>query len=310
MVKKEEEEEEEELDEDEEAYKPGDNYYSYVSLFHDYNDEFTTATSKVGDAENYEGYCEIIKRDHFSNDNFDKHCHNVAKYLEYIKGKKDGNEYERCIHLNYVLNSNDEYNNFLSYDNKSLFQAYHSLSEKLKICHNNIAIISENILEKVSDLYNFYAMFHNMVKSIDSPGENFCKYAENSSQLYNNIKKNCQIGSGDGFCEELKKIREKYYLTMKYENRCSTAPIALEPEDIEDSKSTILFPFAVISVITSILFILHKFTPLGFWAGTQIRKRINIFNNLPKETLELLENSRSQQLSSEQNQYNVQYIPT
>ncbi|SBT01806.1 PIR protein [Plasmodium ovale] len=305
MVKKEEEEEEDE----EEAYTPGDNYYSYVSLFHDYDNEFTTTTSKDGDTESYKGYCEIIKRSHFSSNNFDNYCYKVAKYLEYIKDKNDGNGYEHCIHLNYLLNSKIEYNTFLSYEKRKLFEAYKDLSENLKICSNNIELISENVLEKISDLYNFYDIFHNMIKSIDSPGENFCTHAEKSSESYKNIKKHCQTSSGYGFCEELKKIREKYYLTMKYENRCSTAPIALEPEDIEDSKGTILIPFAVILVITSVLFILYKFTPFGFWTSTQIRKRINIFNNIPKETLELLENSRSQQLSSEKNQYNVQYLP-
>ncbi|SBS91148.1 PIR Superfamily Protein [Plasmodium ovale curtisi] len=76
-----------------------------------------------------------------------------------------------------------------------------------------------------------------MIKSIDSPGENFCTHVEKSAESCTNIKKHCQTSSGYGFCEELKKIREKYYLTMKYENRCSTAPKALEPEDIEDSKA-------------------------------------------------------------------------
>ncbi|SBS95836.1 PIR Superfamily Protein [Plasmodium ovale curtisi] len=74
------------------------------------------------------------------------------------------------------------------------------------------------------------------------------------------------------------------------------------------SHSNILIAFYALLLISFIIFILYKFTPFGFWASIQIRKRINIFNNLPKETLELLENSRSQQLSSEKIQYNVQYF--
>ncbi|SBS91147.1 hypothetical protein POVCU2_0065780 [Plasmodium ovale curtisi] len=71
-----------------------------IILFHDYNNEFTTATSKDGDTESYKGYCEIIKRSYFCSIKFDDYCYKVSKYLEYIKDKNDGNEYEHCIYLN------------------------------------------------------------------------------------------------------------------------------------------------------------------------------------------------------------------
>ncbi|SBT58758.1 PIR Superfamily Protein [Plasmodium ovale wallikeri] len=116
-------------DDEEDGYVNGDNYYSSVSTFLQYENEFNRVTSESSSSKKHDADCNKISNDKFSSNGFSDRCDKVAKYLYYIKENDDNDN--RCRCLNYLLNTKTEFNAYPDkkhsfYYESPLFYAYNS----------------------------------------------------------------------------------------------------------------------------------------------------------------------------------------
>ncbi|SBT73871.1 PIR protein [Plasmodium ovale] len=294
------EQSEEEVDED---YSPGDIYYPSVRLFSEYIDEFNQVTHGNNDTATYRVLCNSVNETFFPKNDFGNRCYKVAKYLDYIKLKKDEHNDNRCKCLNYLLNSNDDFNKFPGYDIFKIFKAYEKISSDLKICSVNIDCIRKEDLEKIKKLYILHDTYSKLQKSIEENDENIFTIAENFAQHYENSIDGCQTNDVDGYCGEINEIRELCYYHTKSKNCADIAKLMQYQKKLNKTLKIIL-PCITLLAIPFFLYIFYKFTTFGSWVNKKILKKERILDNLFDESQ--FQNS-SEQLNLQDNRYNIKY---
>ncbi|SBT84824.1 PIR protein [Plasmodium ovale] len=301
------EEEDTEEAEEIENYVAGEDYYSSIHLFHEYTEKFNTASSNSNTA-NHEVQCEHINTEYFHSADFINLCKLVAKYLDLINNNYKGNQSVPCKYLNYILNSNTEFNKFSNYTGSKLFNAYKQLSIKLNTCTSHIEYIEkEEVLEKLIKLYNLQDALNQIEKSIETSDTKICEHGKQFAAHHENYKYTCYEYDMDGFCIQLKSFEQTFFQKMKDEN-CPEIQKTLE-YIIENSRTTsYIVPSIMILVTPLILFILYKFTPFGYWINLHIRNKKNIMKNLTEETVNL-QDTIEHKLSETNCKFNIKYIP-
>ncbi|SBT52029.1 PIR Superfamily Protein [Plasmodium ovale wallikeri] len=295
-------------DEDADDYIEGEDYYPYISLFQKYLDNFNEVISGSVTNDAYTQYCDNFYRTKFgNNENFLSSCKKVAKYLNHLnKGELTAERFNRCKHLNYLLNSNEEYNTIPNYNTSHLIDAYEELTKKINhACFYHIKKINEDTLRKLKDINNMHEYFNKIKDNSTSCSTECCSHASSCTKIYDSYITNCSVASTDHLCNELVNFKSEYDNIMQ-SIECQGVSKILTPPKEQYSSVTLLIPLIIILVISVFSFIFYKFTPLGSWLDLQIAKKKKIWNYLQKES-PLLYNSNSENLPSHINTFNIEY---
>ncbi|SBT55241.1 PIR Superfamily Protein [Plasmodium ovale wallikeri] len=299
----EEEDEDEELEVDDDAL--GEAYYSSVSSFHIYEEEFSAIHVQGSNTDKYKNLCKTFSDVFFNNNYPMEHCYEIAKYLQHIKDKGEDDTEYRCKCLNYILNTDKKFNKLTGYEPSKLFKSYKKLSSKFDKCYLIIEHIKNvDVLEKIRKLYDLNKAKNKLENSISSNKDNISESAQKFVEYYRNSINDCSTYYNDDYCVELKGFEQYINQCMKSDKHTEAWEIlkTLVPND----GTSIIVPFIMILGIPFFLYILYKFTPLGSWANTQIRKKIKMWNNLPENESEL-HIPLHDQLNMENNKFNIKY---
>ncbi|SBT56531.1 PIR Superfamily Protein [Plasmodium ovale wallikeri] len=226
----------------------------------------------------------------------------------------DAYENERCDILEYWLNSEllSKYNN-----NDTIIQELEKVWDKPEgddKCKFNFSLYKEVDFNNLKNIHNFALDSSTMEEKIKNSNskcsDDYKTYIKAGVQTYNNLKSSCESDGSSPPCQVFFKIRTHYgdeklskVLCENLELDSSSSDIegdlARGPEDpesepIEDASPPSLsnVPIALIIPllgITIIIFILHKFTPLGFWFKQLLMKnkitRSYIYEGTPHDIL-------------------------
>ncbi|SBT85036.1 PIR protein [Plasmodium ovale] len=296
----------EDEEEEEEDYIEGDDYYPYISLFHEHKDEFANITSDVTYIQKYEKYCKHINKTYFSDEDFGNRCYKVAKYLDHVKQKGIEDKYVPCKYLNYLLNTDEQFSKFSKYYKTKLIEAYKYLSTELNTCVSNIEHIkSDEILGKLIILYNLNELLNSVEQSMKSSDINTCTRAMEFATLYEGNKNNCLDSTNHVFCDELDKIEQSCYQRIKDIN-CPEVVKKLEFLIQHNRTVAILVPCMMTIGIFFFSFILYKFTPFGYYVNKHIMIKKSIHENKVQEETNL-QNFKHETLDLQNRQFNVKY---
>lgn len=178
--------------------------------------------------------------------------------MDFIKKKDFEDIYDRCRYLNYLINSNNEYNNFSSYEISKLFEAYKYLASTLTICNSHIEHIKNgDVLQRITKLNNLYEALNNIEKSQTTQVQKICTYTEQFAKHYENSKDHCRNFGHPAFCGELEKIEQTFYHLMKSID-CPEATKILESLVQPGGHVTILVPCIILFAMSFFLYILYK----------------------------------------------------
>ncbi|SBT57792.1 hypothetical protein POVWA1_083740 [Plasmodium ovale wallikeri] len=219
-------------DDEEDGYVNGDNYYSSVSTFLQYENEFNRVTSESSSSKKHDADCNKISNDKFSSNGFSDRCDKVAKYLYYIKENDDN-------------------------DNRYLFKAYEEISDKLKTCKPTISCIYEGDLGKIKKLYYLNEAMNKLEKSIEENDENIYINAEQFSQQYRNAISDCDSEDAYGYCGSLKEFEIFCNYQTKSKNCAEIAELIKYQHSLKKSVK-IVVPCIMILAIPFFLYTLNK----------------------------------------------------
>ncbi|VUZ99735.1 PIR protein [Plasmodium vivax] len=161
-----------------------------------------------------------------------------------------------------------------------------SYMSSLDKCQDN------NNIEFCKILYVFYKYYNEQARNIKHC-KNVEKYLPPVSEYFNPLQ---YEGTADTY-EEAPKIGycnnvQKYLPPVKgYLNAVSYAVIAV----------------FTIPILSSIVFLLYKFTPLQSWIRPQIVERKKLLKNLQEETFKLQENYKINESGTRNNGFNLAY---
>lgn len=228
-----------------------------MRLFSEYIDEFNQVTDGNNDTEKYGTLCTSVNNTFFSKNEFGNRCYKVAKYLDFIKHKQEENNSVRCKCLNYLLNSNDDFNTFTGYDISKVFEAYKHISSDRKICTVNIDCIRKEDLVKIKKLYVLHDTYSKLQKSIEENEQNIFTIAEDFAKHYENSIDGCQTIDVDGYCGAINEIRELCYYHTKSKNCADIAKLMQYQKKLNKALKIIL-PCITLLVIPFFLYIFYK----------------------------------------------------
>ncbi|SBT85517.1 PIR protein [Plasmodium malariae] len=278
---------------------PAENETS-VTLFLKYKKEFETVildipnTKRGGKGENPGRKCGKIQRKYHD---FTTPCQEVGRYLIEIKELYKHDSLKRCKYLNYLINSDEKYNN------SSWFQGYKDFSSQTEnICTDEIKTIPKESLDKLKKIYGYYDNFSTFNgKDNDSDG-NICKSVRECYNIYNDNYNKCQKNSNDPFCEELINFKYAYDDKMNKFTPCEGLPQTLPqteqistqilpPTEDVDYLFVPILTTAIVLLMSFTIFFLYKFTPLKSCIYYRLRKKKIIeLNKFQEESIESLQN--------------------
>ncbi|SBT55163.1 PIR Superfamily Protein [Plasmodium ovale wallikeri] len=286
----------------------GEDYYSYVSLFSKYLSNLEESIAGSIGAHTYTTQCYSIYTSNFSNSGqFLTSCNKVEKYLTYLNSKSLGTDiYPRCKHLNYLLNTDDNYCKISNYDKTQLIDAYKQLMRNVHhLCASYVAIIDEVILGKIKDIQNMNEYLDKIKAQKTSCDNECCSNAKECIKIYDGYIDACYNDSTDDLCKALQIFKDDYEGHMANIN-CEENIKILTPPKERNSGVTVFIPFFMILVISIFSFILYKFTPFGSWLDIEIQKKKKILKNLYKNH-KLSGIHKNEELNSHNNTFDIQY---
>ncbi|SBT33134.1 PIR Superfamily Protein [Plasmodium ovale wallikeri] len=263
-------------------------------------------------------------------------CMNVATYINSTdKTCPIENKTLICKYINYSINAFIR-NNRVSKDKKLKFiKAYQELFSELKECNNVIENMEDGIFAKVDDIYNMYNNYNKIITGVPSTSSD-CANANNCVNIYSKYQSICNQKLDDHFCNALRDYKNYYYSKIgsaytACPNIITTLPsfdtmdeslgsqVAVydapeEDDDTDEVPSDLIFIylnaliiFSIILATSLILFILYKFTPFGIWIRPLLLRKKNIWNNICEKKLQLYDNTRHEQIKSQNEAFNLQY---
>ncbi|SBS95452.1 PIR protein [Plasmodium ovale] len=266
---------------EDEGYIHGDTYYSTVSSFLKYEDEFNRVTESSV-LQKHGVNCKQKHNGFFSSNNFIDRCDKVANYLYYINQNKDEDYDNRCRCLNYLINTKTTFKTVPNKKCTELFDAYKEISSELKTCNLIIDCIYEKDLEKITKLHALHNSLNKLEMSIKLNEENINSNAEEFANLYLNCKSYCKGFEKDDYCEELEKITHYCYYHTNSKN-CEEIAKLLKYQMKLKKAIKISVPCIIILTIPFFLYILHKFTSIGSWLNNFLIKNKIIQHNMNEE---------------------------
>ncbi|SBT33142.1 PIR Superfamily Protein [Plasmodium ovale wallikeri] len=254
---------------------------------------------------------------------------------------------EHCKYLNYWLRDtlkNIEYNEYKTSEfYKKMESEKKNYTSLFNICKEEIQDIDDLIFKNIKSLYQLYTIFNTFKINHLNSINNYCIYGKMCVQLYSEYGNSCSVDNiNEAFCKQLLNFKEEYNGFMEPHNICSevqkTLPNPGAENDVSDSeegegyepyqelpgsgfgfhsgsilgqmgyiKFNILIAFVIMLIISSISFILYKFTPFGLLLRPHIQMIRNKMLNAKDEEQPLLGNYENKSMNFQNNPHNVQY---
>ncbi|VVA00218.1 PIR protein [Plasmodium vivax] len=166
--------------------------------------------------------------------------------------------------------------------------------------------IIKNILSnETNDLYHLYYKFYKLKMGEECKSING-KCAKECSDLYDTYKTRCDNHNSSDFCTKLGNFWKQHEEYINQSITCNGNIICLLYIK-KPFLSVILTIVFITSIITTILFILYKFTPLGSRFRKRTNSKKNISNNLDQEMYNIPEYTEMSNNSSNKKPYNLAY---
>ncbi|CAI7724111.1 PIR protein [Plasmodium vivax] len=199
--------------------------------------------------------------------------------------------------------------------------------------------MKQDDFKKVKNIYDFLFTYKDMIGAIsqkyDTEGKLYCKHVKEFVRYYNSIKGKCTDKNECKYHNALKEFKNIFtsegqldyiYKNCKYEKTACPSGTkeeeeipCLQEKEYESTHSmqtdhthnviNIISRIAIFVIpIFGLLSIFYKFTPLGFWLRSRMRKKNNTHKNMSEGKYDILENtSRTEQLYPESKEYNLKY---
>ncbi|CAI7724114.1 PIR protein [Plasmodium vivax] len=238
----------------------------------------------------YEDECQRTKSLYISSeDSFHDNCIKCMKYLEYLEKiyTKTADHEKGITYLYLWLYDNELHKNTYNIENsldlyEKLLKSYNeNLNSQSNIEQTYKQFVKSELDNNMHKLYYLYYKFY-ILKSDDSCKSTKCEPAEKIVHLYNTNKQVCDNDDNTPFCNELYNFADQYNAYIK-ENNIGNGDQKYLVLTRNNYISVIITPIFITLVVSSILFILYKFTSLG--SCFRFRKNIEKkkWDNIDKE---------------------------
>ncbi|CAI7724070.1 PIR protein [Plasmodium vivax] len=312
------------------------NFYEKIDIEfknHIESEKCNTCNEKLSNLANADNellkLCKAVCNFILNNDNFQKFC----------EGKSCESS---CTDVKFRLYDHVIKINEFSPDIKNFYDALNSISKNAKFEMTKCLITNfdqkKDEFRHFKYLYEFLSNFLNIRYKISEKynynDKLYCRYIKEFFKFYNSIRKNCTRGSTYKYCGIFEQIKTKLitneqlifiYGKCKYEKTSCTPdsiiyddiPCLKDKEDIfnipeanSDLKNglNILFNAAIPVVsISTIFYIFYKFTPLGFWLRSKVRRKKNIPSPINEEKYHPSYDTNFKITDPDRRIYNIQY---
>nr|CAB96690.1 vir1 [Plasmodium vivax] len=289
-----------------------------------YNDSFKYVISFPKNKEYYESVtpssdrtivsaCNQIRSKISAHFSFVTTCVKITQYLVHINheyANQDVND--KCEFLNYWINSNINVINPGVDDTSTFFNDMISvykeqMSSKINICLNNMKYINNNVLKDLKILMDLFGNF-NKFKEINKEKETDCSLGEECVKSYIGSLDKCKDNNNTKFCNILEVFNKYYNEEAPKIGYCNNVQRYLPPvKGYLNAVSYAVIAVFTIPILSSIVFLLYKFTPLQSWIRPQIVEKKKLLKNLQEETFKLQENYKINESGTRNNGFNLAY---
>ncbi|CAI7718634.1 PIR protein [Plasmodium vivax] len=164
----------------------------------------------------------------------------------------------------------------------------------------------KNILnDELSDLFYLYEKFDNFQKEHEFVNTK-CMFANECAEKYMSSSEKCKNYGNAYFCNELEKFRTKYNEYKPSVKECKHVQSYLPSCKNYSTSVIILISFITILVLSSLFFILYKFTPFGSCIRFRSKRTQRMYSNFTNEGANLLY-TRGGSRTPEAKPYNIAY---
>ncbi|CAG9474505.1 unnamed protein product [Plasmodium vivax] len=291
----------------------GEEYYTYVDVLLKVKPTFNT-TITINSKE-IQGECKTACSS-FSYDNvkLEGYCKQIFNYLSELYKLSPKEKTEGCHFLNYWMNNNVKNilvsGKLLDFLVKILENTHIKGKFDENLCKDSIKEIDISVLNNVKDLIKLYEnLYFSILKEDENTPVN-CAQLGKCYELYKTKVKLCRGDTNEDFCYELEKFIINYNKNMRNEVSCTGIPNRLPYIYGISSATDTLITSSVTLAVTSVLFMIYKFTPFGTWIRRHILKKNKIKSNLNEKNIKIQHDSDDYQRKMICNQYNMQYQST
>ncbi|CAG9473084.1 unnamed protein product [Plasmodium vivax] len=319
-----------------------------VKLYELYNtlEQELNINSKVGTCNQQCG--EQIKGDSIDVTNLLKLCIGICNIISNVKNIKGFCKGESCngslIYMSIwlyervskITSSESEINKFYAALYSIMKTNAPKLNEHYIINYNNY----KDVFKDMKYLCEFLHIYDDIQKeistNISAKNQLYCTYIKEFFEYYNRIKGNCKYKGKDPiYCNVIGKYQSTFAKTDTLDsinNKCNFDKVPCEPntfvkdflpclqfkensfknqsqsDNIRNIASTLNTAILPSISISGILLIFYKFTPLGSYLRTRMRRKKNIKTNTHEEKYNNLENiSTIQENNADNLRYNIMY---
>ncbi|SBS93681.1 PIR Superfamily Protein [Plasmodium ovale curtisi] len=186
-----------------------------------------------------------------------------------------------------------------------LYKIYNEQHKGSNIFNKYINVMNEHTIEKLVKLTEMYNKLEHFYEGkSQETGE---KCISGVKDLYTEYLDECIKGRDHDFCDELKNFRKKHNYYVQKFLHCVGEQYLLPPVEVSDIVDTTIIPFSLVSVSSLILPILYKFTAFGPWVRHLIGKNRNAWDNINKESDQLLNTYEIEDDVSNMRNFNIPY---
>ncbi|SBT73435.1 PIR protein [Plasmodium ovale] len=314
-------------------------YYTAVSYFPKYENDFDGATKNTDDS--YNGVCKSISDSLKADESkFMMPCKKITMYLKYLKDATTTVDTpKKCKYINYRINDEVQKLENTSYGNSELYSkwiaGYRSNPEDMStICGENMEHLNDVIFKKVQNLYKMYHKYNKYKNTSGLSNTIECSEFTECVNLYNSYESICIEGDDQNFCNALESFRRYYQMYIgSVVDKCIGAHVSLKsfqiwrkngqsrlddgsfvyeddhwnPFEMQYIGTNIFIMFTIITLFSIFFFILYKFTPFGYWLRPRIQNRIKILKKIYEEKIKLGHNNAHEETDSLNESIGMQY---
>ncbi|SCA81725.1 VIR protein [Plasmodium vivax] len=290
----------------------GDEEYNLDEIFPTYKLDYESVTKNFDSG--YIGDCSIISQK-FHNDEENKFVNPCLKFIHYLKYIKKNlsivDKKKSCKYFNYMLmyelqkidNSFERTNECYN----TMINEYSNKTHGIDICKGNIEEFNKVIFDKFQKIDSLYDIFYKFTSTQEEGGSEKCDLGKKCSEQYYTLINICDQNSNIGFCMALDKFRDSYNFHMKNESECDKIPRYLYSPFGTERRRTFSISLITMFAMSTILFIVYKFTPVYSWLHSILRKKSKIRNDLYEESRNLKNNDNIKKNNSKNSPLNIQY---
>ncbi|VUZ99642.1 PIR protein [Plasmodium vivax] len=284
--------------------------FHYVNSFQS-NREYYEKVTSTSDYTHL-GTCNIISSKIFDNPSFVTECVKITRYLKHINHEyKNIDVNEKCEFLNYWINSNINVIKPDVIDTSNLFNKIISgfnekLNSEIKICMESMKHIKKEELIDLKILMDLFGNFAKFMK-INEEKDVDCSFGEKCVKSYMESLDKCKDNNNTKFCNILDMFYKYYNEEAPKIGYCNNVQKYLPPvKGYLNAVSYAVIAVFTIPILSSIVFLLYKFTPLQSWIRARTEKT-KLLKNLYEDNFELQENYKPNESNTRNNRYNLAY---